>query len=338
MNLTEEYRQIRESAGVFDASLRSKIEIVGPDAAAFLHNLCTNDVRNLPADTGCEIFLTNAKAKVVAYGCLYHLPSQNQPDAFWLDLDPDAGESAIQHLNKFLISEQVEIIDRTPEFAQLYLLGPKARDVITKSVSPEAAKMSEWRCNLFSGPDGYPCQVRFHLRLAIDCFEIIFPAAGRDMIWNLLTKSGAAPAGSGSTEIIRVEAGIPAYGIDIDENVLAPEVGRPAISYAKGCYLGQETIVRIRDLGHVNRMLLGLRLSNQRAENATDWKGAKVFRDGKEVGQVTSSVKSPRLDVIALAYLHRSCVEPGTRVEVACATDRALAEVSSLPFAQSGNH
>src|SRR5260370_35673815 len=135
-------------------------------------------------------------------------------------------------------------------------------------------------------------------------------------------------------EIIGVEAGLPVYGIDSDENILAPEVGRPAISYAKGCYLGQETIVRIRDLGHVNRMLRGLKV----VEGRESPRGSKVFRDSKEVGEVTSSVTSPRLGaVIALAYLHRSCQEPGMRVEVAMGTERLNAEVSSLPFGQSGN-
>src|SRR5260370_36889815 len=135
-------------------------------------------------------------------------------------------------------------------------------------------------------------------------------------------------------EIIGVEAGLPVYGIDIDENVLAPELGRPAISYAKGCYLGQETIVRIRDLGHVNRMLRGLKA----VEGRELPRRSKVFKDGKEVGEVTSSVTSGRLGaVIALAYLHPSCQEPGTRVEGDAGAERVNAEVSSIPFGQSGN-
>src|SRR5713101_7131128 len=132
MDVMTEYQQIHAGAGFFDASARAKIEIVGPDAASFLNNLSTNDIRNLPAGAGREIFLTNAKAKIVAFGCLYHLPSQNQPDTFWLDLDPGTGESAIQHLNKFLISEQVEIVDRTTELSQFYLVGPKSRPIAAK--------------------------------------------------------------------------------------------------------------------------------------------------------------------------------------------------------------
>ena len=127
---------------------------------------------------------------------------------------------------------------------------------------------------------------------------------------------------------------MPVYGIDIDDDVLAPEVGRTgqAISYAKGCYLGQETIVRIRDLGHVNRTLMGLKIQ----ENNVLPRGSQVFHDDKEVGEVTSSVMSPRSGAIALAYLHRSCQAVGTRVEVAVETGRVPGEVASLPFLDSG--
>jgi len=334
MDAARKYHQVHEEAGLFDVSPRAKIELTGPDAAGFLHNLSTNDIRNLPKGSACEIFLTNAKAKLVAFGCVHHLPDQDQPGTFWLDLDPAAGTNAIQHLNKFLISEQVEINDRTREFAQFYLLGPKSRQILTKVLGAGLEGLDEWHCACAPGPSGLTCQVRYHRRLEIDCFELVFPAAGSTTFWNLLTKAGALPVGMETFEILRVEAGIPVYGIDIDENVLAPEVGRPAISYTKGCYLGQETIVPVRDFGHVNRMLRGLKVMEGRD---LPW-GVKVFWDGKEVGDVRSSVQSPRLGgAIALAYLHRSCQEPGTRVHVAVGTERVSAEVSSLPFGQPGN-
>ncbi len=329
-----DYQRVRDEVGVFDASSRPKIELVGPDASAFLHNLSTNDIQNLSVGTGCEVFLTNAKARVVAFGSVYHLAGRDQSNAFWLDLDPAAGENTIQHLNRFLISEQVEILDRTKELAQYYLLGPKSRQVLARVLESEMEGSKDWQCGYVSGPNGISCQVRFHRRLGIDCFEVLFPVAESSNLWSLLTGAGALPIELETLEVLRVEAGLPVYGIDIDENVLAPEVGRPAISYAKGCYLGQETIVRIRDLGHVNRMLRGLKMM-QEVELP---RGCKIFKEGKEVGEVTSSVKSPRLGCgIALAYLHRSCQEPGTRVEAAVGEDRVSAEVSSFPFGQSGN-
>ena len=143
---------------------------------------------------------------------------------------------------------------------------------------------------------------------------------------------GAKPAGLAAADLLRVEAGTPVYGKDVTENNLAPEVGRTAqaISYTKGCYLGQEPIVRLRDLGHANRVLTGLRVEGTQPVPA----GAKLWREGKEVGQVTSSVYSPALGtVIALAYVRRGNTEPGTALEVEIDSTRAGGSVASLPFA-----
>ena len=127
-------------------------------------------------------------------------------------------------------------------------------------------------------------------------------------------EAGATPAGREAFETLRVEAGTPAFGLDIDENTFAPEVGRTqqAICYTKGCYLGQEPIVMARDRGQVNRTLLGVKLTGGPAPH-----GSLVYRDGKEIGRVTSSVQSPRLGTaIGLAYIRRGNQEPGTAVEV----------------------
>jgi folate-binding protein YgfZ len=334
-NSTSEYRQVREGAAVIDVSARGKIELVGPDAAIFLHNLSTNDIRSLAPGAGCEIFLTNAKGKVISFGWVYHLPTENQPPTFWLDVDSAAKEDTVQHLNKYLISEQVEIGDRTKEFAQFYLVGPKAREVLTKTAKQDLARWQELQCGFVQWSDSLSVQVRFHRRLGVDCFEIICPRAESDRISEALMNAGGQPVSLDTLEILRIEAGVPVYGIDIDENVLAPEVGRTdqAISYTKGCYLGQETIVRIRDLGHVNRTLMGLKVQG----NIVLPRGSRVVRENKEVGEVTSSGMSPRLGtVIALAYLHRSCQTVGTRVEVEAEAGGVPAEVASLPFLSSG--
>jgi folate-binding protein YgfZ len=328
---TREYRQVHEGAGLVDVSQRGKIEVTGPDAASFLHNMTTNDIRNLPAGAGCEIFLTNAKGKVIAFGWIYHLSTADEQSSFWLDIDSTAAENAVQHLNKYLISEQVEIADRTNELAQLSLVGPKAREILARAMGQKLPDWCDLQCGFIQGPGSLCIQVRFHMRYGVECFEMISSRDESGRISNLLTQAGARMRSEETLEILRVEAGVPAYGIDMDENTLAPEVGRTdkAISYTKGCYLGQETIVRIRDLGHVNRTLLGLRVEG---ESVTPH-GSKIFRDDKEVGEVRSCVLSPRLGTaIGLAYLHRSCQEPGTRVEVTVGMGRVPAEVASLPF------
>ncbi len=137
-------------------------------------------------------------------------------------------------------------------------------------------------------------------------------------------------------EPLRIEAGTPEYGRDIDETVLAPEVGRTrqAISYTKGCYLGQEPVVRIRDLGQVNRLLLGLEVQTDQPVPS----GAKITRAGEPAGHLTSSAFSPRLGrVVALGYLRRGSQEPGTALAVETPTGESVPAVATaLPFSGSG--
>jgi folate-binding protein YgfZ len=145
-----------------------------------------------------------------------------------------------------------------------------------------------------------------------------------------LAQAGVPLASESIYEILRIEAGTPEFGKDIDENRLVFDIGRypAAISFTKGCYLGQEPIVMARDRGHANRKLLGLIAASGDAVPP----GAKVFRGDVEVGQVTSSAVSPRLGAIALAYLRRGHQEPGTAVEIDVGASRRTKEVSSLPF------
>jgi folate-binding protein YgfZ len=176
---------------------------------------------------------------------------------------------------------------------------------------------------------GTECQVRRHDALGVPGVDILCPPDRAESLWQAFTAAGARPAGFQAYHTLRVEAGTPAYGPDLDENTFAPEVGRvpQAISYAKGCYLGQEPVVMARDRGHVNRTLLGLRLPDGPVPP-----GSLLYRDGKEVGRVTSSVVSPALGAIALAYVRRGSQEPGTAVEVEVQGQRRPALVSSLPF------
>src|SRR5438094_3925880 len=188
MDIAEEYQLVRERAGLIDVSQRGKIELVGPDAASFLHNLSTNDIRSLPSGAGCEIFLTNAKGKVLAFGWVYHLPGESEPPTFWLYVDSAATENAVQHLNKYLISEQVELSDRTKEFAQFYLVGPKARDVLTKIVGQKLEGWNELQCGLVQLSDSLSVQVRYHCRFGVDSFEIICPRAQSNGIVETMMK------------------------------------------------------------------------------------------------------------------------------------------------------
>jgi folate-binding protein YgfZ len=316
------YAEARDNAAVFDLSGRGLVEVSGKDAVSFLHNLCTNDIKGLPLGAGCEAFFCTAKARVIAHVFVSRLEVGGR-EVLWLDMVPGLAGKVLRHLDHYHISEEVELADRSAELSQMHLCGPHARQVWERMLIrlPEHADVV--------GPLGVFLIGRDYLGLP-----------GYDLFWardraaearRLLTTAGAAAADADTYEVLRVEAGLPAYGVDITEDRLVMEVGRTrqAISFTKGCYLGQEPVVMARDRGHANRTLLGLRLGDGDPVPA----GTRVLQGEDEVGQVTSSLRSPRLLSIALAYLRRGSQAPGTRVEVAAEGGRRPAEVADLPFA-----
>jgi folate-binding protein YgfZ len=330
---------------VFDQSHRGKVELTGSEAARFLHNLTTQDVLNLPAGEGREGFAVTAKSRVVAYFLVFHVKSPRGESSYWLNLPPGAPEATLKHLDHYRISEQVEFTDRTHDFAQLHVTGPQAPAVLERAMGTALPQLTEVQDLQYFPVPLTPfaiCRRDLPGMTSFDVFspasavseavwEQLTPAGGTwpEVLWNRLAEAGAKAAGREAFEILRIEAGTPAWGPDIDETTFVPEVGRArqAISYTKGCYLGQEPIVMARDRGQVNRTLLGLKLTGGPAPH-----GAVVLRDGKEVGRVTSSVQSPRLGAIALAYIRRGNQEPGTAVEVEVEGTRRPAVVSMLPF------
>jgi tRNA-modifying protein YgfZ len=328
-DLTPGYRQAREAAALYDVSDRGKVELSGPDAPSFLHNLCTNDVVNLPLGGGCEAFFTTAKAKVVAHALIYHVRLGGGRDALWLDVAPGQAVRLIQHLDHFLISEQVEFADRTADFAQFHLAGPQAKAVLEKAVGEPVPDLEPLQHMERTFGASATCHVRRHDPLGFAGYDIVCLRARAAEVRELLTSAGAVPAGPDVYEVLRVEAGTPEYGKDIDENRFAVEVGRAgAISYSKGCYLGQEPIVMARDrAGHVNRAFRGLKFQGNPPSA-----GTALFAAGKDVGIVTSAVVSPRLGGIGLGYVRRGQETPGTVLEIEASGSGRTAEVTGLPI------
>jgi folate-binding protein YgfZ len=324
-----EYNHARSAAVVVDESPRGKVEVSGADAARFLHNLTTNDILSLAPGAGCEAFLTTAKAKIIAYLLIYrHADLVNLP-AFALDVAPGAADKVVKQLDRYLISEQVEIANPTADFAQLHIAGPRAAGLLEQAlgeIRPPAEPLGD---TVFRFDDNDESWLRRHDALGLPGYDIVCPAEQAASIWQRLTQAGARPAGREACEILRIEAGLPREGADFDENTFAPEVGRIAetISYTKGCYLGQESIVMARDRGQVNRTLVGVRLPDGPVPH-----GSLFFVGDKEVGRVTSGVNSPRLGTfLGLAYVRRGHQQPGTKLEVAVAGNRSPAEVVKLP-------
>ncbi|HTU17560.1 MAG TPA: aminomethyltransferase family protein [Gemmataceae bacterium] len=328
-DVTAEYDAARSAAVLVDDSPRGKIEVQGTDAARFLHNLTTNDILGLPPGGGCEAFLTTTKAKVIAYLLIYCHAEPVESAGFSLDVAPGAADRIIQHLDRYLISEQVELSNHTTAFAQMHLAGPRSTDLLEQGFGANTPPKEPLQHIAFHFEGDSDIWVRRHDALGVPGYDIVCPAAQTARIWKRLIQAGARPAGREACEILRIEAGLPREGADIDENTFAPEVGRIAetICYTKGCYLGQESIVMARDRGQVNRTLVGVKLAAPAPHDS------RLFVGDKEVGRVTSSVFSPRLGTaIGLAYVRRGHQQPGTKLEVESEGSRSPAEVVKLPM------
>jgi folate-binding protein YgfZ len=325
-----EYDAARAAAVLVDQSPRGKIEVQGADAARFLHNLTTNDILGLPPGGGCETFLTTNKAKIIAYLLIYRHAAPVEPPGFSLDVAPGAADKVIQHLDRYLISEQVEFHNHTAAFAQMHLAGPRSAELLEQILGAGAVPRELLRHITVRFEGDLDSWVRRHDALGLPGYDLVCPVEQAGSLWQRLTQSGARPAGREACEILRIEAGLPREGTDIDETTFAPEVGRIAetICYTKGCYLGQESIVMARDRGQVNRTLVGVKLPSGPVPH-----GSLLFAGDKEVGRVTSSAYSPQLGMaIGLAYVRRGHQEPGTKMEIEVAGKRAPAEVVKLPL------
>jgi folate-binding protein YgfZ len=327
-----EYHAALGRAALFDLSSRTKVELAGPDACIFLNNLCTNDVKALAIGTGCEAFLTSAKGRVVAHLLVGHYQQPEGP-VLWLDTVSDQAGVICAHLEHYLISEQVELADRTEARGLFNLSGPQAGAILQTitgqsftGIRPMHNRHVEWPI-----ADRPRCQVRRQCSLGVDGYEVFFPAERSLDVWRQCRDAGAVPAGSQAFETLRIEAGTPQFGADFDQNRFVMEVGRTAqaICHTKGCYLGQESVVMARDRGQVNRVLMGVKAPGEELLAA----GARLFRGTEEVGQVTSSIVSPRLkQVISLAYLRRGSQDPGTVLAVEPVDERRQVTVCTLPF------
>ncbi|MCI0683594.1 MAG: hypothetical protein L0Y71_15930 [Gemmataceae bacterium] len=319
----------RQGAALFDLGV-SVVELAGPDARLFLHNLCTQDVKNLPPGAGVETFLTTAKARVVAHGAVSHLLWQGQP-ALWFDSGPGHGERILNHLNHFLISEQVELADRSNDLAMLRLVGPSAAALL-ENVVAAPLPATPWH-HVTRAVDGTDVIIRHQVILNLPGYDCFFVRAQAPALRERLIAAGAVAGSDATHELLRVEAGWPVYPMDMDENRFVVEVGRAAqaICFTKGCFLGQEPIVMARDRGQANRLLMGV-LCGAGSALAP---GTRLFQEDAEVGQATSSVVSPRLgQAIALAYLRRGHQQPGMRLTVEPLSAGRVAQVSELPFGQ----
>jgi folate-binding protein YgfZ len=319
-----QYRAARDGVAIVDRSDLGVVEVTGRDRTKFLHALLTNDVASLAPGQGCAAALLDVHGKVQVTLLVWVFD-----DRVWLLTPPGMGETTVAALDHYLFAEKVALEDGSGQHALLMLLGPAADEMVKRVVGVSAPE-GAW--SNVAGADGAAIRiVRGGGELAEREVWVVAPAAERTRLWRALTDAGAQPLGETASESLRVEAGTPRFGADVDATVILPEIAAERlISHTKGCYPGQEVVVRIRDRGHVNRHLRGLIVDG----DAVPPRGADVVVDGTVVGHVTSATRSLGLSrPIALAFVRRQH-GPGTRVAVRVGGDGLVpATVSDLPFA-----
>lgn len=318
----QEYEALTRGAGLVALGSRTQIELHGADRAAYLHNLCSNEIRKLPTGGGCEAFFTNVQGKVLA-----HMHVWAGPDSLVVETVAGQGETLLSHLDRYLIREHVVLADRSQQWTELLLAGPQAESVLTRLNCVQAGEATAGLFHHTAAIGGHAVSVRRVQITQPVCYLISCAAEHAEDVRQALLAAGATSCREQALEMARVEAGFPWYGVDISPDNLAPEVGRDkqAISYVKGCYLGQETIARIDALGHVNRLLVGVALTGSDVPQP----GSELLAGEKVVGQITSAVFSPKLQApLALAYVRRGHNEPDAQLESA----RGPARVVKLPL------
>lgn len=249
----DEERAAREGAAVFPLSGRTQIALVGADRTRFLHNLCTNDVNKLPPDSLCEAFLLNVKGHI-----LWHAAVVGERDRLRVEVPAGCHEKLYAHLDRYHIREKVELIDETALFAEVRLVGPRAASRFAELGGPAWPEPKTRTVGTLCGADAELTSLPTG---PIPEAVLRVPVESLNAVWRTLVEGGFVPAGETAWAPLRIEAGWPELGVDIVEGALPQEFRRDAaaISFNKGCYIGQETVARIDALGHVNKLLVGFR-------------------------------------------------------------------------------
>jgi folate-binding protein YgfZ len=287
---------VHTEAVILDLSHRGKIKVTGKDAAALIHGQTTNDIKKLKSGEGCHTVMISHKAKVLADFDVY-----NMGEYLLLDTHRSDVEYIIDHLSRHRISMEAELTDITDTLAYIAVEGIFAENIIDTVFGFDISNIA-------------PYNMIIH-RYLEDVYVIrrdwtkdpgVYIYANKTIapkIWQELLANGAKPVGLNAWDIVRLEMGEPRYGLELDDSIMPPEANMEyAISYNKGCYVGQETITRIKSYGHVNKNLFGFVLTNAMKPPYK----AKVMLDGAEEGYITSSVYSPYFKAqIALGYLRR---------------------------------
>jgi len=312
--LHEDYRHIREDSAIGAIAPRQQIAVAGPDRATYLQGLLTNDIPALSAGTGCYAAWLTPQGRM-----LTDMHVLESGELILLDVPAETADATRERLEQFIFTENVQVELLAGKLTGVWIHGPKAPAVVEGVMGMSG--LAGWR-------DYQHTQSVARIdQLGVPGFGLYLePSRERDLIAALI-QAGAREVSHEAIEAARIEAGYPVFGIDMTDDTIPLEAGieERALSMSKGCYVGQEVIIRVLHRGHgrVARKLVKLRI-----DGAVPQRGARLFAADRDVGFVTSAAVSPRLGTIAMGYVHRDFLTPGTTLDLATDSGRVPATVT----------
>src|SRR5438094_1607465 len=268
-----------------------------------------------------QSFSARAAAHLTPQGKIVaHMQVLVDDDAVWLCLELAVVPKLLAAFDKLLIMEDVQMFDVSDDYSILAVIGPKA-----------AAALESWIDEPLTIAGKYAHRKIDDSRIVVSDlgYDVWVPRGRADKVLRFLAQSGATPIDHGTWDVLRTEAGIPVYGVDIDETTMMPEIGEAGISYEKGCYIAQEVVAKVKYIGHVNRRFVGLTLSGGELPKLK----SPIRKAGREVGYLTTTLFSPGLNKpIALGFVTRTAYGSGSEVEVVSNEKALPAVIVDLPF------
>lgn len=330
-----EYAAVREAGvGLTDLSSRGRFLVTGSEAVMFLNGLITNDMKTLEENRWMPAAFPNVQGRLIAnvrvIRCNDVTTGKNPTPTFLIDTESSTHESVLQTIKRFTLAGDFHVTDLTDETVLVSVQGQDAPRIVRLVLGDSAAEIpehgvseTEWQ--------GETVTVLRATHTAANGFDLVVKADKASSLWEALVSAGARPVGHDALNMLRIEAGEPRYGADMDETTVVTETNLDAaVSYTKGCYIGQEIIARIKYRGHVAKKLSGL-LFDRMVTLSSD--ATIRSSDDKEIGRLTSSTVSPHLGcTVALGYVKYDYIAAGTEVKVLSGDDEFPARIIELPF------
>ena len=326
----QEHHAVRQGVGIVDLSHRGRLRLTGSDRAAYLHRIISNDVEGLSVGEGNYATILTNRGKIIA-----DMNMSVFEDSIGIETNAETTSILYQELDKYLIADDVTIEDCTESTSVVGIHGPKSAELLQDAYGFDVRDLPEYH-SLVDEIDGR-CIVCVRANETGEVgYNLCVASESIEWLWDtILTKGrafGAEPVGLTALNSLRIEAGIPRYGAELGDSVFPGEAElERAISFEKGCYIGQEIVARMKYRGHPNRLLRGFEITSDTPPQSGD----RLFDGDKEIGWLTSAVVSPTLGrTIGMGYIRVAFTDEGSQVKIETADSRVNATVRVLPFYQ----